>query len=175
MQVHLIRELKGAILDIGGGGEGIIGRLYREQVTAIDISPDELAEAPDCCAKIVMDAREMAFPSESFDHVTAFYSFMFMLRGDQDRVLREAARVLRAGGCLHIWDEEFPAAFPEPFVAELDVRMEDSCIHTAYGIVKNEGQSCRDILWMAEEAGLNAVRSVCGDGHFYICLEKQKA
>ncbi len=175
MQVHLIRELKGSILDIGGGGEGIIGRLYREQVTAIDVNPDELAEAPDCCMKIVMDARETAFPSGLFDHVTAFYSFMFMLRGDQYRVLREAARVLRPGGRLHIWDAEFPAAFPDPFVAELDVRLEDNCIHTSYGIVKNEGQSCRDILRMAEEAGLSTVRSDCGDGHFYICLEKQKA
>lgn len=34
--IQLNRELAGKILDIGGGGEGIIGRLYGRQVTAID-------------------------------------------------------------------------------------------------------------------------------------------
>lgn len=36
--VHVKRELSGRILDIGGGGEGVIGRVYGPQVTAIDIS-----------------------------------------------------------------------------------------------------------------------------------------
>ena len=35
MIVYLSKEMSGNILDIGGGGESIIGRLYREQVTAI--------------------------------------------------------------------------------------------------------------------------------------------
>lgn len=36
MKIALKKELTGSILDIGGGGEGIIGRLYGSRVTAID-------------------------------------------------------------------------------------------------------------------------------------------
>ena len=36
MKLTLEKELCGSILDIGGGGEGIIGRLYKSAVTAID-------------------------------------------------------------------------------------------------------------------------------------------
>ena len=39
--IELKKELNGRILDIGGGGEGIIGRLYREQVVAIDNRQEE--------------------------------------------------------------------------------------------------------------------------------------
>ena len=35
-------ELKGRILDIGGGGEGIIGQLKGKQVVAIDRRESEL-------------------------------------------------------------------------------------------------------------------------------------
>ena len=49
-------ELKGTILDIGGGGEGIIGRVYGQQVTAIDNRQEELDGAPDNGHKLLMDA-----------------------------------------------------------------------------------------------------------------------
>ena len=45
--LQLERELTGSVLDIGGGGEGIIGRLYGKNVTAIDIRQEELDEAPE--------------------------------------------------------------------------------------------------------------------------------
>ena len=54
--VCIPKELSGRILDIGGGGEGVIGRVYGPQVTAIDVSVEELAEAPEGFEKLVMDA-----------------------------------------------------------------------------------------------------------------------
>ena len=50
--ITLAQEMKGFILDIGGGGEGIIGRVYGHQVTAIDKCQDELDEAPGGYQKI---------------------------------------------------------------------------------------------------------------------------
>ena len=38
-------ESKGFILDIGGGGEGVIGRLKGKDVVAIDLRIEELEEA----------------------------------------------------------------------------------------------------------------------------------
>lgn len=41
MQIKIHKELQGSILDIGGGGIGLIGRVYSQQVTAIDNRQDE--------------------------------------------------------------------------------------------------------------------------------------
>ena len=78
MILHLHKELSGNILDIGGGGEGIIGRLYREQVTAIDSRQAELDEAPNVCKKLLMDATALQQEANYFDNVTFFFTFMFM-------------------------------------------------------------------------------------------------
>lgn len=51
MLIEMQRDIKGSILDIGGGGEGIIGQIYRDKVIAIDNCRQELDEAPDCCEK----------------------------------------------------------------------------------------------------------------------------
>mgnify|MGYP002674861371 CR=1 FL=1 len=78
MKISLNKELCGSILDIGGGGEGIIGRLYKSAVTAVDNMQEELDEAPSCCKKLLMDAAALDFADESFDNVTFFYSLMYM-------------------------------------------------------------------------------------------------
>lgn len=62
----------GGILDIGGGGEGVIGLCYGEKVVAIDLRKDELEQAPDGPLKIVMDAKELSFLEDSFDAVASF-------------------------------------------------------------------------------------------------------
>ena len=84
--VILKKELRGRILDIGGGGDGVIGRVYGPQVTAIDISAEGLAEAPGGFEKLAMDARRLTFPDNSFDHVTAFYSFLWIFRFEETAV-----------------------------------------------------------------------------------------
>jgi hypothetical protein len=66
-------ETDGLILDIGGGGEGVIGRLKGSQVIAIDLRKDELDGIIDGPHKIVMDARLLAFPDNSFATATAFF------------------------------------------------------------------------------------------------------
>jgi ubiquinone/menaquinone biosynthesis C-methylase UbiE len=68
----------GPILDIGGGGEGIIGRMKTTQVVAIDISREELADAPAGPLKIVMDATDLKFLDGSFATATSFYTLMYI-------------------------------------------------------------------------------------------------
>lgn len=108
--IILEHELEGSILDIGGGGEGTIGRLYGTQVIAIDNRQEELDEAPEGFEKVLMDARSLDFPDEHFDHVTFFYSLMFMDADTHKQAVSEAARVLKKGGYLHIWDAEIVSA-----------------------------------------------------------------
>ena len=130
--VRLDRTHTGSILDIGGGGEGIIGRLYGRQVTAIDNRREELDEAPEGFEKVLMDACEMSFASASFDHVTFFYTMMFIAKDKQRRALAEACRCLRPGGTLEIWDAAFERA--EPFVTELAVYVAGERIDVSYGV-----------------------------------------
>lgn len=56
----LTQELTGSILDVGGGGEGIIGRRYGSAVTVIDNRQEELDEAPCSCPKAA-DGRFVPF------------------------------------------------------------------------------------------------------------------
>jgi len=81
-------EIPGRILDIGGGGEGIIARRYGDKVIAIDNRKDELEESPDAGLKIVMDACELKFLDNSIDNATCFYSLMFI--PDVEKMLAEA-------------------------------------------------------------------------------------
>ena len=69
---------EGYILDIGGSGEGVIGQLKGKDVIAVDISKEELEEAPEGPLNIVMDARDLQFLDESFSTVTAFFAMMYL-------------------------------------------------------------------------------------------------
>ena len=79
--ITLNKDLSGKILDVGGGGEGIIGRLYGEQVTAIDKYQEELDEAPSGFVKVLMDAVNLTFSDCSFDHANILLFFDVYERG----------------------------------------------------------------------------------------------
>ncbi len=127
----------GYVLDIGGGGEGIIGRLPGLHVISIDRRKDELSEAPDGPLKIVMDARDLKFADSGFSVVTAFFSFMyFETEADIQAALTEACRVLKPGGSLRIWDvnfESLPDTDQPLFAVRLRCRLNEEVCETAYG------------------------------------------
>jgi ubiquinone/menaquinone biosynthesis C-methylase UbiE len=127
----------GPILDIGGGGEGVIGRLKGSRVVAIDLYQEELDEAPNGPQKIVMDARQLTFPEDSFGAVTAFFSLMYMkTRQDHERVMKEAWRVLKPGGHLLVWEIDLanrPQTRQERYMVRLRYRVGNFEKGTAYG------------------------------------------
>lgn len=171
--VTIIQNLNGSILDIGGGGEGIIGRVYGHQVTAIDNCQEELDDAPDGYQKILMDACGLTFPACSFDHVSFFYSLMFMNTDAQPKAISEAVRVLKPGGSLHIWDAEISSAYPEPFTVDLDIQMPREKIHTTYGIISDiKNQTASTIAAICMEFGLQLEYTHAGDGQIYLVFRK---
>lgn len=169
----LNKELKGSILDIGGGGEGVIGRLYKEQVTAIDNRQEELDEAPDCFNKVLMDAAKLDYGDGSFDHVTFFYTLMYMPEETQREAIREAARVMKGSGSLHIWDCEIESAYPEPFCTQVEVCLPGERISATYGIVKRDIQSFSSISRLCAEAGLTCVETKQNGEYFYLRCAKE--
>lgn len=173
MKLRPKKELAGRILDIGGGGEGIMGRLYGGQVIAIDSSAQELAEAPGGFEKRVMDAEALAFEAATFDHVTFFYSLMYMARETQAKAVAEAARVLRPGGEMHLWDREIEPTEAPPYLAELDIELAGRSIHTTYGIIKPEPrQDAAGFAAMARAWGLRLAERREEAGHFYLRFVK---
>jgi len=144
----------GLVLDIGGGGEGIIGRLLGNRVVAIDLRLSELEEAPPGPLKIVMDARELKFTERSFDTATAFFSFLYIEAEHHETVLREVNRVLKPEGRFHVWDAEVPSEpLPgkEALLVEPEIRLPGHNVKPGYGVPwRNRHQ---DLDWFARLGG----------------------
>ena len=173
MTIEIKENLNGSILDIGGGGEAVIGQIYKKRVTAIDNRQEELDEAPNSCLKQLMDATNLLFPDDSFDNVTFFYTLMYMTEETQCKSIYEAARVLKPGKFMYIWDCDICSAYPEPFIVNLDIKTDNNTIHTTYGIVKMDAQSSDSIVHILEQAGLKIYSLQEKDGQFHIQCKKE--
>ncbi|MCL2670440.1 MAG: DUF2087 domain-containing protein [Clostridiales bacterium] len=160
--------LPGRVLDIGAGGEGIIARAVGPSVVGIDKRKEELEETADIGLKIVMDACDLQFLAEHFDHVTCFYSLMYMQTGEVQRCLREANRVLKKGGSLWIWDTVIPVLPSETvFIAQVAVKIDsDTCVRTGYGIAPITPRTMEDYIAACKESGFH-LRTVEDNGAYF--------
>lgn len=174
-------ESSGFILDIGGGGEGIIGLLKGSAVIAIDIRKEELEEAPAGPLKIVMDARDLQFLDGTFGTATAFFSLMYLKsRRDQRRVLEEVFRVLEPGGQLLIWDVSVsprPAGEKsEIYAARLQISVGDRTITTGYGQPwPEEDRNLAFYLALATGVGFSTIEQREEGRLFFLHLQKPRA
>lgn len=157
----------GYILDIGGGGEGIIGQMKPTQVVAVDLSKRELEEAPPGPLKIVMDATDLKFLDASFDTATAFFSLMYMRPEVQQRVFAEVFRVLTRGGRWIIWDAAIPRALENDTrgpVFRFRFQLPDRVVQTGYGT-----------FWPEKPMDLNHYRRLAQEAGFEIARAEQQA
>jgi SAM-dependent methyltransferase len=167
----------GLILDIGGGGEGVIGQLKGPQVVAIDRIKRELEEAPGRpLLKIVMDARDLKFLDNAFPAATVFFTFMYIDPADHVRVLSEIYRVLERGGRLLVWDVVFPEkadagqiAVSYPVHIVLPSGRE---VVTSYGVKLVRGQGMGHLVDAASRAGFEVVSRAPAPGWFKLELRK---
>ena len=167
----------GYILDIGGGGEGVIGQLKGQQVIAIDISKRELEDAPPGPLKIVMDGRDLKFVDNSFPTATVFFTFVYIDSKDHKQVFQELHRVLADGGRLLIWDVLFPVSEDdqkEMAVFPLKTTLPEKEITTGYGVRwPREGRGLAHYLKLADETGYEVLDQMTNDMWFYLELKKK--
>lgn len=156
----------GYILDIGGGGEGIIGQMKPTQVIAVDLSRRELEEAPAGPLKIVMDATDLKFLDASFDTATAFFSLMYMRPEVQQKVFAEVFRVLTRGGRWIIWDAVIPRALENDTSGpafRFRFHLPGKVVQTGYGT-----------FWPEKPMDLNYYRRLAQEAGFEIAKAKQQ-
>ena len=112
----------------------------------------------------------LTFLQDSFDHVTAFYTFMYIEKEKHQAVAQEMFRVLKKGGEAHIWDTQIISA--NPFMVDVDIIAAGEHIHTTYGIYKDHArQDMQYFIDLFEGAGFT-LRRENGGANFYLCFTK---
>ena len=167
-------EFAGRVLDIGGGGEGVISRHSKDSVVAIDTRADELAETLDVGLKIIMDACNLQFLDEYFNDITCFFSLMYFDSNQIEKFFCEAHRVLKKEGFLWIWDATMPAdCSNEVFVAQLEICIsEDEVITPGYGVGWAREHSAGFIKPFYEKAGFELLEINESSESFFIQLRR---
>ena len=164
------------ILDIGGGGEGIIGLLKGREVIAIDRVKRELEETKNSSLKIVMDVTELQFLDASFSHVTAFFTFMYIPETDFEGVLSEIWRVLKPGGQFMVWEPIFTIPPEERSkklaVIPLEIHLPNGpVIETGYGGILRD-QGIDTIIGPAKKTGFKVFEKKVGRHTFFVKFQK---
>ena len=103
------------VLEIGCGTGTVLLRIKREHPDAnvVGLDPDPKAlerarrKAERAGAVVTLDrgfAGDLPYPAASFDRVLSSFMFHHLSAAEKERTLREASRVLKPGGALHMVD-----------------------------------------------------------------------
>lgn len=170
----------GRVLDIGAGGEGIVGQIAGNQ--AIGIAPEEhrkgLERAPGSGIKIMMDAKDMKFLDNTFDTAAAFYTLMYIDNIHHKTVFSEIYRVLKPEGECMIWDMAVPERTSnekEIYLLGMEIKLKDTKVLTGYGAVwENKIQNTKYFIEIARNVGFEVIEEIEDNHLIYIKIKKPK-
>ena len=170
----------GYILDIGGGGEGVIGQLKGDQVISIDPYEEELTNAPSTNLKIVMDGRDLKFIDNSFNTAAIFYTLMYIDAADHEKVFNEVKRVVKHGGKIMIWDVNLPVSQDTSKlygIYRFKFILPRKEISTGYGtrFPKKTDQDMHYYINIAKKTGYKVLTAVNNQQSFYLELQTPPA
>ncbi|MHA1815421.1 MAG: class I SAM-dependent methyltransferase [Candidatus Heimdallarchaeaceae archaeon] len=175
MQKIVIETIpEGTILDIGGGGEGIIAQIGKERVTAVDKFQSEIDEAKHKAPEstwVLADARNLDFPDEHFDSATAFFSIMYMSSEDKIEVFKEVYRLISKDGEFWVWDALISKKQGVYLIKIKVILPDETVVKTAYG-VSSKKQTVNVAKEMLEEVGFE-VEIITNNTNWYLLKAKK--
>jgi ubiquinone/menaquinone biosynthesis C-methylase UbiE len=153
----------GRVLDIGGGGEGLVSRIAESRACVVDLSMNKIREAQMYEADaewFACDGRSLCFQAEAFDTATLWFSLSYLHdRYQKQLIIREIHRVLRSTGKVSILaillDESCEALtfrgqlrFPDGYVSQM-----------SYRVRGDQLQNCDAVREMLTKDGFEVVTS----------------
>jgi len=164
------------ILDIGGGGEGLVSRIGGKHVCAVDYRMSEILEAKihDPPANwLVADARSLPFEDRSFGMVTLWFSLGYMSDWTtKERIMSQSFGALGKGGDLSIyacridcreWRFIFNALFTLP---------DGTVSKVGYGVQGNQGQTIDRVCSLLKKVGFDDLQVEDNDWWFKVHAHK---
>jgi len=147
----------GLILDIGGGGEGLVSRIEGKKVCAVDIRLSEIREAQihgPPSNWFVGDGQHLCFQDSVFDVVTLWFSLGYMSDWSiKKNVLKEAYRVLDKKGQLSILASKIPKDC-EHLIFWGNFTLPDGTVsQTGYGVRGGQDQTIDRVVYLLELLG----------------------
>ncbi len=148
-------------------------------VVSIDYRKSELEEALEAgdtgSLKIIMDAKDLKFLDNTFDMVTAFFSVMYMPKGDHKTIFEEIYRVLKKEGEFLIWDPIIPKKQDkekEIFAVLMKIIIKDKEIITGYGTRWNKEQEISHFIDLVKKIGFKILEQKGEEEYFFLRLQK---
>ncbi|NHJ12037.1 MAG: class I SAM-dependent methyltransferase [Candidatus Thorarchaeota archaeon] len=154
---------KGAVLDIGGGGEALVSRLERQRVCAADIRLDKIKEGQiyDALSQwILTDACGLCFQDACFEVATFWFSLGYLGSFDlKQSAAMEAHRCLKPGGLLSIIaakivNNEERYVFNSRFIFP-----DKSVSQIKYAVKGKQNQSLESISQLVKDLGFQIIYS----------------
>ena len=163
----------GLIIDVGGGGEGLLSRLEKDRVCVVDISLNKIREAQIYGALAqwaVSDGRNLCFRTGSFDIATLWFSLGYMRDwSTKGLVMKEIQRVLKPEGLLSILGAKIVCPERE-FLFRAQFTFPDGDVsQVGYRLAGNQDQSLKSTVRALEDCGL-AVLDRQDNGHWFKIL-----
>jgi len=155
--------VSGPILDIGGGGEGLVSRIGGNKVYAVDYRISEIREAQihDAPANwLVADGECLPFKDNVFNLITLWFSLGYMSNWDTKRdVVSESLRTLRKEHRISILDSRIDCK-EERFLFHALFTLPDGVVSkTGYGVRGNQDQTISSIESLLEDVGFYDIQS----------------
>ena len=165
-------QTEGVILDIGGGGEGLVSRIEGSKVCAVDIRLSEIREAQihgPPSNWFVGDGQALCFQEEVFDVVTLWFSLGYMSDWSiKQGVLEEAHRVLSNEGRLSILASSIPESC-ERLIFWGHFTLPDGTVsQTGYGVRGGQDQTLERIVDLLKDIGFKIQSQEDNDAWFEI-------
>jgi ubiquinone/menaquinone biosynthesis C-methylase UbiE len=147
----------GLILDIGGGGEGLVSRIEGDRVCALDIRLSEIREAQihgHSSNWFVADGTDLCFKDDVFDVVTLWFSLGYMSDWNTKRAVLEAAfQVLKKNGRLSVMASRIPESGASLIFWAVFTLPDGTLSKTGYGVRGGQNQTLHRIMDLVTDIG----------------------